>query len=428
MAGSNINHVRYGMLLSMLGLVAIGGLIALSQPLLAIGAVMVVIVILFVTIGMHMRVGHDITQAHHALGAFMRGMMDERVEVGTSDNRLSMFQHRINNVLDVVDYNLRGDDAGFDTSAENEYVAKITSTGLHALFVAKGEAKPKPPLPEVIVLPGPQQAPEPALARVDEKELALLKAANVAVSQKLTKMHAALTHMQQVVTEQAQTIAASADQKTTMETIRQRLSAIQTALGGIATQASQSDSSEHDIAEQVNKGSQIMRSLSDTTADVGSVIEMIHEVAGQTNMLALNATIEAARAGEAGRGFSVVASEVKGLAAQTTKASEMVKEKVGHMQATARDSIALMQRIGGLMQGVSGDKPWVSALQQQKEALEELVNTCAAFEAAPRAAADILPTETLEILLELSSSMLRDVEQASDADQHAFDPETSYAA
>lgn len=424
MAGINYNHVRYGMLVAMMGLVAVGILVALSQILMAIALVMLTIGVLFVTIGLHMRVGQDISQAHHAVGAFMRGMMDERIEVRSANNRLAMFQHRINNVLDVVDYNLRGENSGFDTSDDNEYLNKIKTTGLYALFVAQKEQKPQQALPEVIVLPAPKEEVH-VLSSVDEKEMELLKQAVVNVTQKLQKMHAALMHMQQFVQSQA---GQGSDTDVVLADVRTRTQSVHDGLQQVIDTLSAGAGGEHDVSEHITKGSQIMRSLSETTADVGGVIEMIHEVAGQTNMLALNATIEAARAGEAGRGFSVVASEVKTLASQTSKASEMVKEKVGHMQATARESIALMQRIGAMMQSVGAEKAWLEALEKQTENIKELLVIITKANDTPRTASDILPTETLAILLELSNSMMRDVDLANDAAHHAFDTEKSYAA
>jgi methyl-accepting chemotaxis protein len=82
-----------------------------------------------------------------------------------------------------------------------------------------------------------------------------------------------------------------------------------------------------------------IRSLSEAVGKIGSVVNLISEIAAQTNLLALNATIEAARAGNAGKGFAVVASEVKSLAVQTAKATDSVGKQISIIQEAMRQSI-----------------------------------------------------------------------------------------
>ena len=85
--------------------------------------------------------------------------------------------------------------------------------------------------------------------------------------------------------------------------------------------------------------------LKTSSAEIGKVVNLIANIAKQTNLLALNATIEAARAGEAGRGFSVVAAEVKSLSMQTQTATEEIKRKIEMLQNDAAISIAAVRRI-----------------------------------------------------------------------------------
>ncbi len=99
-----------------------------------------------------------------------------------------------------------------------------------------------------------------------------------------------------------------------------------------------------DEAERTNTE---IKALDDAAKRIGDVVKLITAIAEQTNLLALNATIEAARAGEAGRGFAVVASEVKALAGQTAKATEEISSHIaGMQQATVRsvDAIGAIQR------------------------------------------------------------------------------------
>jgi len=91
--------------------------------------------------------------------------------------------------------------------------------------------------------------------------------------------------------------------------------------------------------EQARRTDQDVRSLADSASKVGTIVAMIQAIAEQTNLLALNATIEAARAGEAGRGFAVVASEVKALASQTAKATQDIEAQMGTIQGATQQSV-----------------------------------------------------------------------------------------
>ena len=106
---------------------------------------------------------------------------------------------------------------------------------------------------------------------------------------------------------------------------------------------------------------------------IGAIVEIIRNIAQQTNMLALNATIEAARAGEAGRGFAVVASEVKTLAEHTARATDEIGAQVGDIQAATRQAGSAIQAIAeaaGHIDALSG--AIASSVSQQSEATEEI--------------------------------------------------------
>jgi len=93
-------------------------------------------------------------------------------------------------------------------------------------------------------------------------------------------------------------------------------------------------------ADRMNHTADASDTLSEEVHAITSIIGLIREIAGHTNLLALNATIEAARAGDAGRGFAVVAQEVKSLAAQTAHATDAVAAKIVAIQAANAESVA----------------------------------------------------------------------------------------
>ncbi|MCL6415251.1 methyl-accepting chemotaxis protein [Aestuariirhabdus sp. Z084] len=97
------------------------------------------------------------------------------------------------------------------------------------------------------------------------------------------------------------------------------------------------------LADDVNSASQVIQTVEADSNTIGSILDVIRGIAEQTNLLALNAAIEAARAGEQGRGFAVVADEVRTLASRTQQSTEEIQQMIEKLQQGAAEAVRVME-------------------------------------------------------------------------------------
>jgi len=169
-------------------------------------------------------------------------------------------------------------------------------------------------------------------------------------------------------------VAAAAEQATAgVQTVASAAVELNASINQIGQQVGESTTMIERAVEQTTGSDQQVRALATAAEKIGTVVQLIADIAGQTNLLALNATIEAARAGDAGKGFAVVASEVKALASQTAKATDDITAQVAAIQSATQSSAQSIQQVAETMLKINASSGVISdAVVSQGAATQEI--------------------------------------------------------
>lgn len=215
------------------------------------------------------------------------------------------------------------------------------------------------------------------LANAFETSVMSISSEVVEAAEQLNQTAMALEEISSCTGEQALTVSSAAEETTAnVQTVASATEELTASAREIGSQSQSSSEIAQKAEAEVSRTTTAVNGLNDVLGKIGDVTQLITDIAEQTNLLALNATIEAARAGEAGKGFAVVASEVKALAEQTAKATDEISSQIGEMQSAAKFSISTAQSAVSMVKEIASQAEAVAvAAEQQNMATDEIAHS-----------------------------------------------------
>jgi methyl-accepting chemotaxis protein len=209
-----------------------------------------------------------------------------------------------------------------------------------------------------------------------------------AASEELSATAAQLGANAEETSAQASVVSAAAEQVSkNVQTVATGTEEMSISIKEIARSAQEAAGVATEAVRVAQTTNSVVGKLGDSSAEIGKVIKVITSIAEQTNLLALNATIEAARAGEVGKGFGVVAHEVKELAKETAKATEEISQKIAAIQTGARGAVEAIAQIGSIIHQIHDYQSTIaSAVEEQTATTNEISRN---LTEAAKASADI---------------------------------------
>lgn len=315
------------------------------------------------------RLAINLDEAASVCARAARGDLEARTPGIRDGGSLGQLQKSVNDMLDIVDAYVRESAAAMEHVSRGKRFRKVLVRGLPKSFRAGAtvintgiDAMDR----DVRDLAGVARGFGACMDMVAKKldvaasELESDAGSMAAAAEEASRQSSAVAAASQQASANVQTVASAAEQ-------------LSASISEISRQVARSTTGTTQAVTDAEQANVQIRSLAEAAQRIGDVVNLINQIAGQTDLLALNATIEAARAGEAGKGFAVVASEVKILSSQTSKATEEIRAKIGEIQAATAQSVEAMQTVGRTIGEISEVSTAIaSAVEQQGAATREI--------------------------------------------------------
>ncbi len=289
-----------------------------------------------------------INKANKTVSSAANGDLNARITHIKGIGPIGELYHNINDLLDKVESFAREASAALEFAAHGKYYRKIILTGMVGNLKTYSE----------IVNDGLEAMDNKTKdfsSEAGDMGEKILNMVNI-LSSTAAELEASAGEMSTTAEEtsvQANTVSeAAGTASSNVSSVAAATEEFSASIGEVGEQVKRSADIAKSAVESAGETEHILETLAKASSEIGDVVELINDIAEQTNLLALNATIEAARAGEAGKGFAVVASEVKNLASQTAQATESIVKQINEMQKATDASVMAMQDIGNTIRNI----------------------------------------------------------------------------